>query len=50
MARPVAVITIGPEGVQVEPVVDRTKIALAFFTLIGGIALALNKMIKASRA
>ena len=33
--RPVAVISIGPEGVRVEPVVDPTKIALAFFTTLG---------------
>jgi uncharacterized spore protein YtfJ len=32
--RPVATITIGPDGVQVEPVVDATKIALAFFTML----------------
>ena len=37
MARPVAVISVGPEGVQVEPVVDVTKIALALFTMIGSI-------------
>jgi len=34
-ARPVAVIISGPEGVRVEPVVDATKIALAFFTALG---------------
>jgi uncharacterized spore protein YtfJ len=34
-ARPVAVIVSGPEGVSVEPVVDATKIALAFFTALG---------------
>ncbi|MCC6453373.1 MAG: hypothetical protein IT328_00370 [Caldilineaceae bacterium] len=33
--RPVAAIIIGPKGVQVEPIVDVTKIALAFFTTIG---------------
>jgi len=34
-ARPVAVIVSGPDGVKVEPVVDVTKIALAFFTALG---------------
>jgi len=34
-ARPVAVIISGPDGVRVEPVVDATKIALAFFTALG---------------
>ena len=32
MARPVAIIEIGPNGARVEPIVDPTKIALAFFT------------------
>ncbi len=34
-SRPVAVIIASPEGVRVEPVVDVTKIALAFFTALG---------------
>jgi uncharacterized spore protein YtfJ len=33
--RPVAAIVISPKGVQVEPIVDVTKIALAFFTTLG---------------
>ncbi len=44
--RPVAVISIGPEGVQVEPVVDATKIALAFFTTLGSMFFMLIKMRK----
>jgi uncharacterized spore protein YtfJ len=48
-ARPVAVISIGPEGVQVEPVVDPTKIALAFFTTLGSMFFMLSKMRKASK-
>ena len=47
--RPVAVISIGPEGVQVEPVVDPTKIALAFFTTLGSMFFMLSKMRKASK-
>jgi len=47
--RPVAVISIGPEGVQVEPVVDPTKIALAFFTTLGSMFFMLSKMRKASQ-
>ncbi len=35
LTRPVAVIVSGPEGVKVEPVVDVTKVALAFFTAFG---------------
>ena len=34
-ARPVAVIISGQDGVRVEPVMDVTKIALAFFTTLG---------------
>jgi len=49
MGRPVAVINIGPQGVQVEPVVDATKIALAFFTTLGGMFIMLGKMRRASR-
>jgi uncharacterized spore protein YtfJ len=30
LGRPVAAITIGPDGVSVEPIVDVTKIAIAF--------------------
>jgi uncharacterized spore protein YtfJ len=47
--RPVAVISIGPKGVQVEPVMDPTKIALAFFTTLGSMFFMLSKMRKASR-
>jgi len=50
MGRPVAVISIGAEGVQVEPVVDATKIALAFFTMLGSMLIMLGKMLKASRS
>lgn len=32
--RPVAAIEIGPHGVRVEPIVDPTKIVLAFFTTL----------------
>ncbi len=44
MGRPVAVITIGPKGVHVEPVVDPTKIALALFTAVGAMFMSLGKM------
>ena len=49
MGRPVAAITISPEGVQVDPIVDITKIGLAFFTTIGSMFLMFSKMRKASR-
>lgn len=46
--RPVAVISISEDGVQVEPVVDATKIALAFFTALGSMFFMLTKMRKAA--
>jgi uncharacterized spore protein YtfJ len=49
MARPVAVIHVGPEGVEVEPVVDVTKLGLAFFTMLGSIFLIGRKMRKAAK-
>jgi uncharacterized spore protein YtfJ len=49
MGRPVAVIAVGPHGVTVEPVVDATKIALAFATALGSMFLMFSKMRKAAR-
>jgi len=46
--RPVAVIEVSEEGVRVEPVVDVTKIALAFFTAFGSMAFMLTRMRKAA--
>ena len=48
-ARPVAAISIGPDGVHVEPIVDVTKIGLAFFTTLGAMALMWSKLHKASQ-
>lgn len=48
-ARPVAAISIGPDGVHVEPVVDVTKMGLAFFTTLGAMALMFSKMQQASK-
>jgi uncharacterized spore protein YtfJ len=47
-ARPVAAISIGPDGVRIKPVVDVTKIGLAFFTTLGAMALMASKMNKHS--
>ncbi len=46
--RPVAVISVSEKGVRVEPVVDVTKIAIAFFTAFGSMAFMLAKMRKAA--
>lgn len=48
--RPVAVISIGPDGVKVQPVVDVAKIALAALSAWGAIALAVGRMAKQGRA
>lgn len=45
-ARPVAVIIADQNGVRVEPVMDPTKIALAFFTAFGFMIATLAKMKK----
>jgi uncharacterized spore protein YtfJ len=44
MARPVAVVAIGPDGVKVEPVMDVTKLGMAFLTAVGGIFLMFSRM------
>ena len=49
VGRPVAAVSIGPDGVRVEPVVDVTKIALAFFTMLGSMLFMLGKMRRAGR-
>lgn len=47
--RPVAAIIVGPDSVRVEPIVDVTKLGLAFFTALGGMFLAFSRMRKVSR-
>ncbi len=47
--RPVAVITISPEGVEIEPVVDVTKLGIALFTTLGGMFLMFSRMRRISR-
>ena len=49
LGRPVAAITIGPDGVSVEPIVDVTKIAIAFFTTFGAMAMMFSRMAKMSQ-
>ncbi len=44
MGRPVAVISIGPKGVRVDPIVDPTKIAIAFFTTLAAMAMTLSQV------
>ena len=49
MGRPVAIVSIGPAGVRVEPVLDITKIGLAFITALGALFMMRGKMRRASR-
>jgi uncharacterized spore protein YtfJ len=47
-ARPVAAIVVGPGGVQVQPIVDVTKIVLAWLTAFGA-RIALARMRRMAR-
>lgn len=49
VGRPVAVITMGPDGVTVQPVLDRTRILLTALTALGAVALTLIRMRRAGR-
>jgi uncharacterized spore protein YtfJ len=42
--RPVAVISIGPNGVVAQPVVDITKLGIAFITMLGSLLVMLSRM------
>ncbi len=44
--RPVAVITVGPKGTKVKPIVDPTKIALAFFAMLATMILSISQVIQ----
>jgi uncharacterized spore protein YtfJ len=46
IARPVAVVSINPKGVKVTPVIDVTKICLAFFTTFAAMFIAIKKIAK----
>jgi uncharacterized spore protein YtfJ len=47
--RPVAAIIVDSEGVSIEPIVDVTKISLAFFTVLGSIFLMGFRLRRAAR-
>ncbi len=49
MGRPVAVITVGPEGTEVEPIVDPTKIAIAFFTTFAAMVISMMQVVRFMR-
>jgi uncharacterized spore protein YtfJ len=47
--RPVAAIVVGPHGVRVDPIVDVTRLGIAFLTTIGAMFVALNRLRKVAR-
>lgn len=49
LGRPVAAIEIGPQGVRVEPIVDPTKIAIAFFTTLVSMFAMMSRMKRGMR-
>jgi uncharacterized spore protein YtfJ len=48
-ARPVAVISIRPEGVEVKPVIDVTQIGLALISAVGALFIASKKIKKLAK-
>lgn len=48
-SRPLAVISIGPDGVRVQPIVDATKIGLAALTAFGMILATMLKIRRAAK-
>lgn len=47
--RPVAVLSVNANGVHVKPIVDVTKLGIAFLTTFGAMALMLARISSASR-
>ncbi len=48
--RPVAAISIGPGGLQVKPIVDPTKISIAFFTTMAAMVATLLNIIRSQKS
>ena len=46
MGRPVAAIVITPDGVEVKPLLDVTKVTLAALTAVGAMGLLALKILK----
>lgn len=44
--RPVAVVSVGPDGVAIHPVIDRTKLGIALLSAVGSMFLAINRFRK----
>lgn len=48
-ARPVAVISVGPDGVRVDPIVDPTKIVMTFLTVLGSALMMRRRMMRGGK-
>jgi uncharacterized spore protein YtfJ len=46
LGRPVAAIVISSDGVRVEPIIDATKVALAFLAFVGSVTVLLARAAK----
>lgn len=44
MGRPVAAIVIGPNGVEIKPVFDRTKILVSLLAAAGGVLMTYHRL------
>lgn len=49
LARPVAAVTIGPDGVRIRPILDPTKLALALLTTVGTMAVMFLRLSRPRR-
>lgn len=49
LARPVVAVTVGPEGVRVQPIVDPTKLAVALLTTVGTMAVMFLRLTRSRR-
>lgn len=50
MSRPVAAITVGPGGATVEPIVDQTKLGIAFLTTFAAMVISLAQTVRFLRS
>jgi uncharacterized spore protein YtfJ len=48
IGRPVAAIIAGPEGVRVEPILDLSKVGLAFLTMLGSLVVMLGRVFRSN--
>jgi uncharacterized spore protein YtfJ len=48
-ARPVAIVSVGPQGVEIKPVFDLTKIGVAVLAAVGGLLVLMGRISRAGR-